>query len=203
MLSKSRPKIQISKMSQTLSDQIFDKVNFTDKPLLKGEYENYIFKTCDLSEQNLSDFKFIDCDFFDCNLSLAKLDRTSFREVNFKDCKMIGLQFERCQPFGLAFNFENCQLNHSSFFQLGIRKTKFKNCQLREVDFGEADLLSASFNESDLSQALFQNTNLEKADFREAINYSIDPENNRLKGARFSSSGIAGLLDKYQIRIEN
>ena len=81
-------------------------------------------------------------------------------------------------------------------------KTNFKDCQLREIDFSEADLSNSSFIDCDLSQAIFQNTNLEKADFRSALYYSIDPENNRLKGAKFSAAGIAGLLDKYQIKIE-
>ena len=43
---------------------------------------------------------------------------------------------------------------------------------------------------------------LEKADFRGAINYSIDPELNQLKGASFSTAGLGGLLGKYGIRIE-
>jgi len=33
-------------------------------------------------------------------------------------------------------------------------------------------------------------------------NYSIDPELNKIKKARFSTQGIAGLLDKYDIEIE-
>jgi len=33
------------------------------------------------------------------------------------------------------------------------------------------------------------------------VNYSIDPEKNKIKKARFSTAGIAGLLDKYDIEI--
>jgi fluoroquinolone resistance protein len=43
---------------------------------------------------------------------------------------------------------------------------------------------------------------LEKADFRTAYNYSIDPEKNRIKKAKFSIFGVTGLLDKYDIEIE-
>jgi hypothetical protein len=53
-----------------------------------------------------------------------------------------------------------------------------------------------------LSGTIFNNTIIEQADFRTANNYSIDPENNRIKKARFSTQGISGLLDKYQIIIE-
>ncbi|WP_311316321.1 pentapeptide repeat-containing protein [Kaistella jeonii] len=66
----------------------------------------------------------------------------------------------------------------------------------------QKNLSSADFTDCDLSQTIFQNTNLEKADFRSAFNYTIDPENNRLKGAKFSLAGISGLLGKYQIKIE-
>ena len=43
---------------------------------------------------------------------------------------------------------------------------------------------------------------LEKVDFRTAYNYAFDPASNKVKDARFSKNGIAGLLEKYEIRIE-
>jgi uncharacterized protein YjbI with pentapeptide repeats len=82
-----------------------------------------------------------------------------------------------------------------------LKKTSFVKCSLKESSFAEADLTEANFSEADLLSAAFDRTNLEKADFRDALNYSIDPENNRMKKAKFSADGIAGLLDKYQIDI--
>lgn len=70
-----------------------------------------------------------------------------------------------------------------------------------EVDFSQADLSGASFLGSELSGAVFDQTNLEKADFREAENYRIDPESNRIKIARFDLEGLPGLLGKYGIKI--
>ena len=191
-------------MSQAFTqDQIFDKLDFTQEPLAKGEYENCIFTNCNFEETNLNDIKFMNCDFRDCNWSLAQLNGTVLREVKFRDCKMLGLQFETCNDFGLSFSFENCQLNHSTFFQMNIKKTIFRNCQLREIDFSESNLTNVVFDNCDLAQAIFINTVLDKADFRTAYNYSIDPESNRLKKAKFSILGISGLLDKYDLVIEN
>ena len=191
-------------MSQAfIQDQNFDKLDFTQEPLPKGEYENCAFTNCNFEETNLNDIKFMNCDFRDCNWSLAQLKGTVLREVRFKDCKMLGLQFETCNDFGLSFSFENCQLNHSTFFQMNIKKTIFRNCQLREIDFSESNLTNVVFDNCDLAQAIFINTVLDKADFRTAYNYSIDPESNRLKKAKFSILGISGLLDKYDIVIEN
>jgi uncharacterized protein YjbI with pentapeptide repeats len=75
-------------------------------------------------------------------------------------------------------------------------------CSLREVDFTSADLSETVFERCDLTMAIFSQTNLEKADFTTAFNYQIDPEQNRMKKARFSPEGIAGLLVKYKIVIE-
>jgi hypothetical protein len=51
-------------------------------------------------------------------------------------------------------------------------------------------------------RARFERTVLEKVDFRTSYNFSIDPEVNRMKKARFSLAGIAGLLGKYDIVVE-
>lgn len=133
---------------------------------------------------------------------MAKLNKSAFRDVKFKDCKLLGLRFDTCHDFGLSFSFEGCQLDHSVFFKTKIRKTTFINSQLKGVDFTEADLSLALFDQCNLAEAVFDRTNLEKADLRTAVNYSIDPEINRLKKARFSMSGISGLLDKYDIQID-
>ena len=115
---------------------------------------------------------------------------------------MLGLQFENCNKFGLSINFDHCILNHSSFYQVKLNKTVFKNSELNEVDFSESDLTGSIFDNCDLTRTTFENTIIEKADFRSSYNYSIDPENNRIKKAKFSITGIAGLLDKYDIEID-
>lgn len=185
-----------------INEETFEGNDFSLNPLTKGEYENCIFNNCIFTENNLSEFKFIDCTFYNCNLSLVKLNGTAFRDVKFKECKMLGLHFDTCNEFGLIFSFDTCQLNHSSFYKTKIKKTVFKNSQLEEVDFVETDLTSAVFDNCNLVQAVFDRTMLEKADFRSSCNYSINPENNRIKKAKFSILGISGLLDKYDIEIE-
>lgn len=175
---------------------------FSGKLPAKGDYEQCVFKGIDCSGATLSDYKFIDCSFQDCNLSMANISRAAIREVKFIDCKLLGLRFDTCNQFGLAFSFEGCQLNHASFFKTKIKKTIFRNTQLQETDFTEADLSGALFDNCNLLQAAFENTMLEKADMRTSFDYSINPETNRIKGARFNVHGIAGLLDKYGIIIE-
>ena len=93
-------------------------------------------------------------------------------------------------------------LDYSSFFEKKMKKTRFIGCSLVEVDFARTDLSGAIFDRSNLSGAVFSQTNLENADFRAAENFSFDPEQNRMKKAKFSISGLAGLLGKYNLLIE-
>jgi fluoroquinolone resistance protein len=92
-------------------------------------------------------------------------------------------------------------IEYSSFYQTKIRKTIFRNSQLHEADFAECDLTSALFDNCDLNGAAFDRTVLEKVDFRSSYHYTIDPEENRINKAKFSTAGIAGLLGKYDIEI--
>jgi fluoroquinolone resistance protein len=74
--------------------------------------------------------------------------------------------------------------------------------QLREVDFVECDLTNSLFERCDLLSAMFDGTTLEGSDLRTAQNFSIDPELNRVKKAKFSVDGLPGLLNKYNLIIE-
>jgi len=82
-----------------------------------------------------------------------------------------------------------------------MKKTSFLRCVLHHVDFTETDLAAASFDQCDLTDASFDRSVLEKTDFRTAFGYRIDPQMNKVKKAKFSSSGLAGLLDKFELDI--
>lgn len=185
------------------SDQEYEHIFFREQPLAKGEYENCVFRKGDFAGANLSGFRFIDCSFQDCNLALAKLSQTFLQQVAFRSCKMLGLRFDTSNAFGLSFSFEDCQLNNSVFYQLKIPKTVFRNCTLQEADFTECDLSAAVFDQCDLSGATFDNTLLEKADLRTALFYTIHPGNNRIRKAKFSTGGLAGLLHSFGIEISD
>jgi uncharacterized protein YjbI with pentapeptide repeats len=115
---------------------------------------------------------------------------------------MLGLHFTNCNPFNLEINFNACQLDFSSFYQLKLANTRFINCSIKEADFVEADLTKADFSGSNLFGATFEQSNLTKADFRTAINFTINPEVNSMIGAKFSQNNAVGLLEKYNLSIE-
>ncbi|WP_273565323.1 pentapeptide repeat-containing protein [Maribacter halichondriae] len=184
-----------------IADQTFKAQDYTKTCLPKGEYENCIFEGCDFSNGYLDNQNFLECEFIDCNLSNANLKHTIFNEVTFSHCKMMGLQFEDLNDFLIAFRFEHCTLNLSSFHQMQLKNMIFRDCKLVEIDFTEADLTNAIFEHCNLARAIFDQTNLEKADFTTSIHFNIDPERNPLKKAKFSKDGLHGLLQKHNIVI--
>jgi fluoroquinolone resistance protein len=188
-------------MPNYITDQNFEKQDFNLRTLAIAEYENCKFIDCNFSNSSLDGLKFLNCQFIACNLSLVSIVKTTFNDVIFNDCKMLGLRFENCNDFGLSFSLENCKLNHSSFYKLKLKNSTFKNSQLQEVDFTESDFSNSSFLNCDFLYATFDRTILDKVDFKTAINFVIDPEKNRIKKAKFSKLSLAGLLTKYDITI--
>jgi len=182
------------------SDQSFDKIIASQ--LMAGDYENCIFKNCDFSDFNFSGFKFSDCDFYDCNLSMAGVSDTAFRDVNFRDCKMLGLQLDQCNAFGFSVNVKSSVLNHSSFFQMDLRKCRFQDSIFHEVDFTEANLAKLNLENCDFRQSVFDHTNLDGANFKTALNFAINPNQNSIKKTKFSFDNISGLLSHLDIIID-
>jgi uncharacterized protein YjbI with pentapeptide repeats len=182
-------------------DKDFTSENLHHGKLPEGEYDNCTFKAINFSGAQLSKMTFSECVFEACDLSNCITRGTCIRDTEFTNCKLMGLNFHELDPFLLSFSFQNCLLNFSSFSRLKLKNISFEDCKLIQVDFSEADLTSATFQNCDFSGATFIDTRLEKADFSTSMNFSIDPENNNIKGAHFSSENIRGLLEKYQIKI--
>jgi len=189
------------KMATYTEGQLFKQENYSSIALEKGEYEACSFEQCDFSSADLTGVKFIDCAFTECNLSLAKLRSAALRDVEFTGCKLVGVLFEEVNPLGFSVSFQDCALNHSSFFQLTLKNSKFDNCSMLEVDFSECDLTGSLFATCELMDAKFERTNLEKCDFSSSRGFIIHPTENKLKGAKFSRDGLIGLVSSFGINV--
>jgi uncharacterized protein YjbI with pentapeptide repeats len=185
-----------------IENKLFERIDYSEQKLPTEVYENCQFINCNFYNTNLVNVTFRECRFEDCDFSLSSIKNTAFSDIHFVGCKLVGVQFEECNPFLFSVDFENCVLKLAVFYKVKLKKTRFKNCNLQETDFTEADMTMATLDECDLHRAVFHKTILEKADLRSSFNYSIDPEANRITKARFSRMGIAGLLDKYRIEID-
>lgn len=185
-----------------IEDKLFERIDYSGKKLSTEVYENCQFVNCNFYKTNLVDITFRECRFVDCDFSLSSMKNTTLSDIHFVGCKLVGVQFDDCNPFLFSIDFESCVLKLAVFFKVKLRKTRFKNSNLQETDFTEADLTEAIFDNCDLMRTVFHFSNLEKADFRTSYQYSINPENNKIKKAKFSREGLVGLLDKYQIIID-
>jgi uncharacterized protein YjbI with pentapeptide repeats len=81
-------------------------------------------------------------------------------------------------------------------------KTKFIACSLKEVTFTGTNLTQSVFDHCNLENAIFNETQLAGVDFTTAVHYKINPQFNPMKKAKFSTLGILGLLEQYDIKIE-
>jgi uncharacterized protein YjbI with pentapeptide repeats len=184
---------------ETISDQKFVKQTFTGIKLPAKEYDTCVFRECDFADADLSGILFLECRFEQCNMSMAKVINTTFQDVVFKGCKLLGMDFSNCNDLTFGAAFEDSKLDLVSFFRRRMMKFSFSGCSLREVNFTEANLSGAVFSSCDLSRAIFHRTNLVGADFRTAVNYRLDPEQNMIRKAAFGFPGVLALLEKYDI----
>lgn len=183
-------------------NELFNATNLRPEEAVNAEFEHCVFRGLPWMDADLTKARFTDCRFEQCDLSNAAVKSTAFRTVEFAGCKLLGVQFEQCNTFLLALRFENCRLDFASFRALVLKGTQFNTCGLAEADFSGTDLSKAAFGDSDLAGAVFEGTNLEGADLRDARKFAIDPERNRIKGARFSLNVLPGLLMRHGITVE-
>jgi fluoroquinolone resistance protein len=181
---------------------VYRAIKATDIEGIDQTFEDCTFVNCDLSYANLSHITFINCVMDTCNLSLIKIVDTGFQDVDFKHCKITGVNFADSSNFSLAVNFTKCVLDYTVWHKKKLKGTVFNECSLEEADFSETDITNAVFEKCNLNRTIFNRTILKGADLRTAYNFNIDPENNTINKAKFSADALAGLLTKYNLIIE-
>lgn len=183
-------------------EKTFTKVKWSHQHVPEREFEQCTFTQCDLSHSDLARSKFTESTFIGCDLSMIKLTEVALREVTFKECKLLGVDFSACKEMLFSPSFDQCMMDHAVFHKRKMIGTKFIRCSLKGVDFENAHLENAVFERCDLDRAVFVNSNLQKADLSTAFNIAIDPDRNKLKGAKFSVEGALALLAKYGVKVE-
>jgi uncharacterized protein YjbI with pentapeptide repeats len=180
---------------------INDKI-FTEEDIKYKEFENCTFTNCDFRTCTFQGVYFIDCVFVECNFNDTKVNYVSLRGVEFKKCDFTNVNFAMTDQLIYDFNFTNCLLDYAKFYKLKMKKMRFTGCSLVAADFMETDLTEAIFDNCDLRRTVFIKTIANKTDFSTSYNYTIDPEQNKLKKAQFSADGLKGLLEKYDLVIK-
>lgn len=78
-------------------EKTFTKVKWSNQSVPDREFEACTFTQCDLSHSDFSRSKFAECTFIGCDLSMVKLAEVSLRDVAFKECKLLGVDFKLVQ----------------------------------------------------------------------------------------------------------
>ena len=73
---------------------------------------------------------------------------------------------------------------------------------MHNANFTQADLTKTKLINCDLLEAHFAQTNLAGVDFTRVQNFTIDPENNSIKKAKFLAQDLEKLLYQYDIIVE-
>lgn len=169
------------------------------------EFDGCTFKDCNFSEARFSRCTFTDCVFEGCNLSLLDIDFSRFCEVEFVDCKMVGINWGRgswSQVLSSApIAFYRCILNESTFFGLRLQELALEECKAINVDFREGDFSNARLCGTDFSGAQFFKTTLTAADFTDATDYTIDIFVNEIQRAKFERFEALRLLDCLDVEL--
>src|SRR5690606_6177139 len=92
--------------SSYIENKDYQGLDFRVEKLSSGEYELCIFKDCIFSNLDLTGFSFTECEFENCDLSNAFGINISMRDVIFRNCKILGVRFDQCNPFLLSFRSE-------------------------------------------------------------------------------------------------
>jgi fluoroquinolone resistance protein len=182
-------------------NQIFDQTTGAPAQWAYQDFEECTFKNLNLSKTALSGANLVNCRFEGCNLDLALLKGTKLNDVTFVTCKLIGVNFEHCNPFAFSVGFQECNLDQTYFFNRNLKKTKFVTCSLKSASFITCDLSGAVFKDCNLELAVFATNTLTQVDFSTSYNVALDPEQNKLKKTKFSLHSLPGLLTKYDLVI--
>lgn len=179
----------------------FDRIDYQDTLVAGREFITCKFIGCTLSKTKFEDCYFEDCEFLDCNLYMLGVKAASFRNVVFKSCNMLAIQWhEASSP--IQISFYSCAISYSTFFKQSLKKCTLVDCVAKEVAFIETDLEEANFENTDLEGTIFQKANLKKANFEGAKNYVINLDNNHVKKAVFSMPDAMALLTNYDITLK-
>ena len=129
------------------------------------------------------------------------MDGCRLQDVYFEDCKIVGVEFFKCERRFFSIKAKSSFLQYCNFADLNMKHASFHGCKLKECFFTDTSLIEADFTDTDLQGTIFHNSDLSKADFCGSKNYEIDLRANKVKKAKFSFPEAIGLLRGFEIEI--
>lgn len=182
-----------------ITDSDFTGVIYTLNDIMYKDFEGCNFSHCDFTACNFLGVAFTDCTFISCNFKEAKINHAGLRNVDFIGCNFTDVNFTMIDSLLFSAGFRDCILDCCKFYTFKLKDTLFSNCSIIAADFMSSDITGVTFDNCNLHKSIFTDAIANNADFTTSYNFSIDPESTKLRKAKFSQAGLAGLLDKYGI----
>jgi uncharacterized protein YjbI with pentapeptide repeats len=140
----------------TFIDCVFENCNFS------GAKINFVaFRTATFNNCKIEDVNFAMCDklifeiaFNDCVLDFSKFYALKIKGTNFKNCRLIAVDFMATDLTGVIF--DNCDLYRSEFDQAIANKTNFKTSINYTIDPTKTKLKKAVFSLENVKGLLFK-----------------------------------------------
>ena len=178
----------------------FTGADFSGKKVTEKEFYKCTFVNCNLTNMQFTDCRFENCVFDKCDLSLSKFINSEFIGVTLIESKLLGIDWTTFKSL-LQIKFNDCSLNHSVFYGLNLKNLELKDCTCHEMNFEKTNLTRAICTGTDFLGTRFNSTDISFADFSNAVNYSIDPNYNTIRKAKFSLPEVLTLLQCFDITI--
>jgi uncharacterized protein YjbI with pentapeptide repeats len=92
-------------------------------------------------------------------------------------------------------------MHDTSFYAMNLEHIQLNHCDLKGSDFTGITAINASFPGCNFTDVTFDESDLSGADFTTSTDYRINPLKNRIKKAKFSVSGLYGLVSDFDIEV--
>lgn len=140
-------------------------------------FENINFIGSVLTEIEILDSVFINCDFSNINMQKSDIHRTEF-----KNCKLLGCDLNES-------NFKNVLIEDSISKYINLSFSNFKSVILKNNDFD-----NASFNNSSFEDLLIEECNLNESDFSKTKLVNIDLSTDNIENIKLSGEELRGSI---------
>ena len=183
---------------QTYEEQLFETLNLESQLIENAHFIECTFSHCNFFEMKIKNCVFDRCSFRSCTCAGTDFKYTDLKNNDFHHCSLVGISWDELKTkngITLPFTaFENCVLKYNYFVKLKLNQFSFQGNVMEECYFEDCRMEKTNFQGCQLKNTKFAKNNLAFSDFREARDYMIDVQTNKVKIARFSYPEAVNLL---------
>jgi|GEM_PF-80786 len=183
-------KVAYIRSEDEFEGEVFSDLDLQELSLDDKAFYSCQFRNCTMGHCHFNRCRFEDCQFDTTDLTLVKLNQTAFQDVEFKNCKLMGIDWRDARQILFQVAFFECTISYGSFVGMPLQETHFIDCTAEEVNFTDALLNKARFSGTRLSGSYFEGADLRQADLSTATDYIIDPQKTKLQKTKFSLQGL-------------